>query len=370
MWTLSTAARIALTESHAMTARVAVYSPTNGVYPDLPISGGQVTIDTTSQVRRTATLTVHPDFWPAKPTDLLAPYGSEATIEYGIVLANGTIEWVPLGRFSLDETARDRPVSSSADVTVALVDRSQRVAEDRLDTPGQTTAGATCVAEIRRLIQETLGTSVTVTDLTGSTQVAPVMEIEKERWSDGVEKLADAIGAEVYFDRSGMAVIRPQPTLADQPVWIITTGPTDSNLLSVKEKLSRTGVYNRVIASGQRTDGTAPVYAGVSDTDPNSPTRYGGPFGRKPRYYSSPLLTTVGQCTAAAAALLERVRGLGVQIQMEQLVNPALDGGDVILVVQDGIVTTHIIDQVEVPLTPDGTQKLGTRSSDLPPPEQ
>lgn len=369
MWTLSTAARLAVTQSHSMTARVTVYSPTAGYYPDLPISGGQVDVDATSQVRRKASLLVDPTYWPKSPTDLLAPYGSEAVIEYGVVLTGGLIEWVPLGRFSLDETGRQRPVSGSAEVSVALVDRSARVAEDRFDAPVQTVAGATCVAEIRRLIQETLGVGVPVVDLTGSTQVAAQMEMDKERWADGIEKLADAIAAEAYFDQIGQGVIRPQPTLAGAPVWIITTGEDDSNLISADEKLTRDGVYNRVVASGSRTDGTPPVFAAVSDTDPNSPTYYGGPFGRKPRYYSSPLLTTVPQCTALATALLERVRGLGVQIQMTQLVNPALDAGDVILLRQNGTTTTHIVDQVSIPLTPDGTQQLGTRSSDLPPPE-
>jgi len=370
MWPLSTQARIAITQSHAMTARVTVYSPTTGVHPDLPISGGQVTVDAKSQVRRTATLQADPSFWPARPSDLLAPFGSEAAIEYGIVLPSGTIEWVPLGMFSLETTSRQRPVSASADVTVDLVDRSSRVAEDRFDAPVQTVAGATVVAEIRRLIQATLGTGVPVTDLTGSTQIAALLEIDRNRWPDGIEKLADAIGAETFFDVLGMGVIRPQPTLADPPVWTITTGDSDSNLLTAKDTLTRKEVYNRAIASGQRSDGTLPVYAAVSDTDPNSPTLYGGPFGRKPRFYSSPLLTTVAQCTTTATALLERVRGLGVQIAMEQLVNPALDAGDVITAIQDGVATTHIIDSCSVPLTPDGTQGLGTRSNDMPPPEQ
>lgn len=370
MWPISSAARIALNQSHSMTARATVYSPTSGVFFDLPIAGGQVTVDSTSQVRRTATLTADPTYWPARPTDLLAPFGAEATIEYGIVLSTGAVEWVPLGRFSLDSTSRVRPVSGDAGITVDLVDRAQRVAEDRLDAPQQTVAGATCVAEIRRLIQETLGVGVAVIDLTGSTQVAAQMEISRDRWSDGIEKLADAIAAETFFDVNGQGVIRPQPTLTGPPVWTITTGATDSSLVTVKEKLSRDGVYNRVVASGQRTDGTAPVYAAVSDTDPTSPTYYGGPFGKKPRFYSSPLLTTVPQCSAAAMALLDRVRGLGVQIEMETLVNPALEAGDVILLVQDGITTTHLVDKVTVPLTPDGTQSLGTRSNDLPPPDE
>lgn len=367
MGTLSTAASIAIGQSHQMTSRVTIYSSTSGTYPNLPISGGEVAVDGTSQVRRTATLTVHPAYWPATVTDLLAPFGSEALIEYGIVLPSGVTEWVPLGRFSLDSTSRQRPLSGDGAVAVKLVDRSQRVAEDRFEAPIQTVSGATVVAEIRRLIQDSIGTGVTVTDLTGSTQVAAQVEIDRERWKDGVEALADSIGAEVFFDVTGNGVIRLQPTLANSPVWTITTSATDSILLTATDTLTREGVYNKVVASGQRSDGTPPVYAAVADTDPTSPTLYGGPFGKKPRFYSSAFLTTVPQCTAAASALLERVRGTGVQIQLEQLVNPALDAGDVITVVQAGGTTTHIIDKVNIPLGPDGTQKIETRSNDLPP---
>lgn len=366
MWPLSAAARIALGQSHDMTARVTIYSSTAGVVPDLPIAGGQVDADATSHVRRSATLHADPRYWPASPLDLLAPFGSEAVIEYGIVLSSGLIEWVPLGRFVLEETSRTRPPSTKADLTVKLVDRAARVAEDRLEAPAQTVSGATTVAEIRRLIQETLGSAVPVNDLTGSSQLAAVIEIPKDRWADGVEKLALSIGAECFFDVLGQGLIRPTPTLADPPVWVVTTGGSGSMLTAV-DKLSRGLVYNRVVASGQRTDSTLPVYAAVSDTDPASPTYYGGPFGKKPRFYSSGLLTTVGQCTTAATALLNRAKGVGVQVDLEQLVNPALEPGDVITVIQDDTTTTHLLDKVPIPLTPDGTQKLGTRTNNLPP---
>jgi hypothetical protein len=363
---LTTAARIALTESYGMDARATVYSPAAGVL-DLPIAGGQVDIDAGSQVRRTATLQADPRYWPKSPTDLLAPFGSEALIHYGIVLPSGNTEWVPLGMFSLDDTSRARPYGDTAAVEVKLVDRSARVAEDRFDAPVQTVAGATNVAEIRRLIQATLGVSVSVTDLTGSTQIAAQIEIEKERWTDGVEKLADAIGADVSFDGYGQAVIRVQPTLADPPVWVVAVGARGT-LLTARDRLTREGVYNRVIATGERTDGTTPAYAAVSDTDPASPTRYGGPFGKKPRYYSSSLLTTTAQCTTAGTAMLARSTGVGAQIDMETIVNPALQDGDVLTAVaEDGTPTTHILDKVSIPLSPDGTQQLGTRSNDLPP---
>lgn len=365
MWSMSTQAQIALGQSHSMSARAVITSPGFGVRA-IGISGGSVVADATSQVRRTATIECDPRLWPANPTDLLAPYGSACQIDYGIVLPNGNTEWVPLGLFSLDETTRTRPYTADGSISVKLVDIAARVADDRLDSPTQTVPNATTVAEIARLVRATVGSNLEVVDLTGSSHIAPQIEIERERWKDGVEKLADSIGAEAYFDQLGRLVIRPQPVLDQVPVWTISTGDR-GNLLSQKQTLTRERVYNRVVASGQRSDGTLPVFAAVSDTDPASPTRYNGPFGKKPRFYSSPSLTTVAQCTSAAQAFLDRVRGVAAQVTNEILVNPALDPGDVLLVRDDETgESRHIIDKVTTPLTPGGTQPIETRSDELP----
>ncbi|WP_103344057.1 DUF5047 domain-containing protein [Amycolatopsis sp. CA-126428] len=362
MWPLSTGARIALAQSHSMQARATVYSPTYGVL-ELPISGGSVDVDATSKTRRSATLQADPRWWPRSPADLLAPYGSTCQIDYGIVLTSGNTEWVPLMYGSLDEATRTRPVSSSGDLTVKVVDPAARVAEDRLDIPAQTIANATAVGEIARLVRETLGTQVEVVDQTSSGLVASVIVIERERW-DAVEKLADFLGAEAFFDPVGHLVIRPQPALNQASVWTVRTG-NGGNLLTAKDTLSRELVYNRIVASGQRTDGVPAVYATATDT--TSPAYYGGPFGKKPRFYTSELLTTVAQCQTTADALLARVRGTSAQIEIETLVNPALDTGDIITA-QDSRAgeTRHVIDKLSIPLTPEGTQSITTRSDDLP----
>lgn len=364
MWPLSAAARDALLRPHAMAVTATITSPV-GSYLDLPVAGGEVVVDATSAVRRTATLQADPRYWPVSPTDLLAPFGSEAFIQYGIGLPDGTFEWVPLGVFTLSTTARTRPYADSGAVEVTLEDRAARISDDIFDAPTQTVSGATNVAEITRLIQRTLGITVAVTDATGSAQVAPVTELDKDPWVDGIEKLADALGAECFFDQQGIPVIRLQPTLLDASQWTVSEGELGT-LTKIGEKLTRADAYNRVIASGQRSDGTTPAFAVVSDLDPHSPTYYLGPFGHKPYRYSSPLLTTVPQCTTTATALLARVAGTGVQLDLENIVNPALDAGDVIQAVRGSSVTTHILDKVNIPLTPDGTQQLGTRSTDLP----
>ncbi|MFD6068918.1 DUF5047 domain-containing protein [Amycolatopsis lurida] len=362
MWSLSTQARIALTQSHAMQARATVSSPTYGVLT-LPLSGGSVEVDATSKVRRTATLQTDPRWWPHSPTDLLSPYGSTCRVDYGIVLPSGDTEWVPLLTGYLDETSRTRPITGSGDLTVKVADPAQRVAEDRLDVPAQTIANAPAVSEIARLVKATLGPQLDVIDETGSSASASVFIIERERW-DAVEKLADFLAAEPFFDPLGRLVIRPQPTLSRNPVWTIRTGNRGS-LLTAKDKRSREQVYNRVVASGQRTDGVPAVYATATDT--TSPAYYGGPFGKKNRFYTSELLTTTAQCQATADALLARTRGVGAQVEIEALVNPALDSGDVLAVLDPETgETRHIIDKLSIPLTPDGTQSITTRSDELP----
>lgn len=367
MFGLSVDAQNTLSRSHSMDVRVIVTSPSFGSR-EVPISGGSVTVDATSQVRRTAQIDVDPALWPRSPFDLLTPFGSYCTIERGIVIpTTGVTEWVPLGLFVLDESKRSRPHTGDAAVSVSLTDRSSRVAEDEFDAPAQTVRGATVVAEITRLVRATLGSDLPVIDLTGSTQVAPVTEIQAQRWSDGVEKLANSIGAEAFFDVYGQLVIRPQPTLVGaSPAWYAHTGD-GGNVLSTAESLSRENVYNRVIATGQRADGSAGFIGIATNSDQSTPTWYGGPFGKKPRRYSSPLLASNAQCVTAAQALLARATGVGFHVDFEMIVNPALDAGDVIQLSDSELgETLHIIDRLTIPLTAEGSMSIVTRSNSLP----
>lgn len=366
MWPLSPQAQLRLGQAHSISVRATAYTAALGVVSNLPISGGAVTADATSQQRRSATVAIaNPALWPANPFAMLSPLGSELAIDYGIVLLDGSTEWVPLIRGPITDVARQRPVSDSdGALQVTVADRSYTVAERRFDQPTQTIVGATAVSEIRRLITEALPGAV-VTDLTGSTQVAAQLDIERERWADGVEKLADSIGAEVFANPVGAFIIRFQPTLPGVPAWIANTGD-GGVLVSLDERQTREFAYSRVVASGQRTDGTPPVWAAVSDTDPTSPTYVNGPFGVKTRFYSSQLLTTTPQCTTTAAALLERTRGMAGGVSLTTVVNPALDVGDVLSIRDEVADTSHIIDSVTIPLTAGDPQFILTRSTQLP----
>lgn len=375
MLPLSSAAAAALRGSHAITSRATAYTPV-GRMPNIPVSEAVVTSDATSQVRRTADVKVSPrggttlggqDMWPASPLSPLSPVGSELAIDFGIVIpGQDEPEWLRIIRGPI-QSVKDSVNGSP--LQVAVSDPSAGVAQARLLTPGQTVQDATYVAEITRLITEAQPDAV-VLDQTGNTAVCPVTDIAAERWKDGVEKLADAIGAEVYARPDGVTyLIRPVPTLDDPPVWLIDAG-RGGVLVKASREVTREGVYNAVTASGARTDGAPTVTATVVDDDPASPTVYGGPFGQKVRYYSSPFLTTVEQCQTAAAALLARAKGYVATVSVETITNPALEGGDVVLVkMPDGQIQTHIIDSVPISNRADATQALTTRSIDVLPSE-
>ncbi|HEY3481030.1 MAG TPA: DUF5047 domain-containing protein [Streptomyces sp.] len=358
----SAALQHAITGSHGVTLRVTAHTPTQGVLTGLPLTGGEIRVDCRSQVRRTGTLVFgDPSLWPADPADALTPFGSELQVEYGVVFADGTTEWVPVLYGAVQDAAIVRPNGA---VEVEVADLSQAIADDRLEGPGQTNTAATVVAEITRLIQETRPPAV-VTDRTGNTALASALVIERERWGDGVERLADAIGAEVYADTVGGFVIRPQPTLTDTWAWTVQGGG-DGVLVKLQERATRERVYNKVIAFGQPQSGT--VYTGTAvDNDTASPTYYGGPFGKKPRFYSSPLLTSQAAADEAAATLLARFKGLQAAITLETLVNPALEGGDVIKVIlPDGRSQTHLVDSFTLPLQVDSAMRITSRTLDLP----
>lgn len=361
----SATAQQTLTASHSINVRAAAITAALGIQKNLPVAGGSVTVDGTSQVRRAATITIaDPTLWPANPLDMLSPLGSELSIEYGIVIPGLPTEWIPLIRGGISKAARTIPVDSSGGVTLSIVDRSARVAEDRLLAPMQVGGGSTTVVQaITTLVQDAFP-AVVVVDLTGSSAIAPVLDIDKDRWA-AVEQLADSIAAEAFFDQRGQLVVRPQPTLADPTVWVVATGD-GGVMVKRSDQQTRDLVYNAVVASGARTDGTPPVTVTVTDSDPSSPTYWGGPFGKKARFYASPLLLTTLQATSAGQALLERVKGMQASVDLEALCNPGLEAGDVVLVKGARTREAHILDKFTVPLDPRTTQQLSTRSKVLP----
>src|SRR5699024_9069861 len=100
--------------SHRVLLRADVTKAGERIYSDLPITGGQITVDATDRAiaRRTCTLDIAPRLpvgvygdqpaLPRTPWEPLGHYGQQAWVRQGVVFPDGFIEWVPIGMFRID----------------------------------------------------------------------------------------------------------------------------------------------------------------------------------------------------------------------------------------------------------------------------
>jgi len=348
----------ALRYSHEVVTRIDVFYGGVLLYQNLPVEEGTVTIDEGSQVRRTASLNVaDPNLDPSSIIDLLAPFGTEFMVRRGIKYPEGDEESIPLGVFRIDEASRQGWTSG---VSISGSDRSGGLVDARFVAGWNTPGGIEIRVEIENMVRDVYPNIEFYDETNDDTLTQPAVW-ERDRM-EAIETLAKAIGAEFVFDGLGRAVLRPVRTTADQVVWSVDAGP-NGVMLDVTTGVSRAEVYNAVAAVGEPQDGTPPVagYAFVM----SGPLMWGGPFGKKTRFFSSSLLTTSEQAQKAAKAILVRSTGFNRAIQPTSIVNPALDAGDVIeIVLPDGSVYTHAIRSIPIPLRAAETAQIVTRELD------
>jgi len=341
----------ALRYSHRAGCRVeAVYD--GDVVGEVAVSGGSVKMDMDSDGYASADLQLGDDYWlaDARGSGLL-PFGHRLRIHYQISSGQYTGE-VPLGPDLLVTSApTDAGVLSSW--TVHAGSLVQQVMDARFLVPWQPAAGTTVWTAIDALLDEAVpGVSITHN---GTDAPCPDGLVwERERW-DAVTALAARVGCTVRPWGDGFHVApEPPGTIPDTaPVWTIDAGPTGVLLTDTSlPEVAREQRYNAVAAY----NGDDPaVWAAAYIDDAASAIRWDGPFGRKPYFYASTLLTTPAQAQSAADTILARLSGKSRRVELACAPNPTLLPGDLVDVVwptmQQEIM---MIRAVTVPLSPGG----------------
>ncbi|MFE3122369.1 DUF5047 domain-containing protein [Streptomyces hydrogenans] len=350
----------ALVDSHTVVTQVTLFR-TDGVIEELEHTGGSVTVDRSSAVRRTCTVTLaDPSLIPRTDTDRLSVYGARLRIARGIDYGDGSRELVPLGVFRVDEIGGDRDVGP---VTLAGKSLEILIMDDKLTAPWRATG--TAVNAVSALIQRTIPDAVIDSSAAVDAAIGPrTWDIETDPWQAIVE-LAAVIGCEVYCDPDSVFVIAPLPDLLSvAPAWTIAAGEGGAYVQATR-KVTADGVFNGVLARGESTEAaTAPVSALVVDSDPGSPTYWGGAYGHRPTFYTSATLTTTSACTAAATLKLREARAPNSSADITALPNPALAPGDVVRVVyDDGLAELHQLASFPVPLDVNADMVLQTISA-------
>lgn len=335
----------------------------------VPVIKGDVTFDVHSDVNATMDLTISAKF------EDIDPYAGEIYLERGVMYANGIAEYVGLGYFRIntveDDTVEDSP-SDGPVIRITGEDRMANLRDGRVPSPVQFSSSASVASVIDFLVQDVMSTVVTVYDTVnwpGGTAAATTLGsdhfVDRDRLAF-IQELVSAYGKICYFDYAGRFVVKDAPSTSGTPVFNINSG-SYGVLVHASRSISRDGVYNAVVASGEAADANVPpVYSVATDSDPASPTYYGGPFGKVPKFFTSSFLTTVEQCANTAQKLLIAQRGLPYQVTLGVVPNPALEAWDVISVTYAaGTVEVHIIDQITYSMSVDDEMSIQTRKQYL-----
>lgn len=333
---------------------------TDGRTVALEHTGGSVPVDRAQAIRRTCTVTVaDPALIPRTPSDQLATYGAQLRISSGVDYGDGTQELVPLGVFRLDDVGGD---VNDGPVTLSGKDLSAIVADDKFTAPY--TASGTVVAAVTALIQRSIPGAAVISMIVDQGIGKRTYDVEADPWA-GCQEIAAGAGAEVYCNPDGVFVIAVLPDLATAtPVWDIEAAE-GGVYISANRAMSSSGVNNGVLARGENTaENVAPVSYLAVDGDPNSPTYWAGPFGRRPMFYTSSTLTTTSACQNAATLKLAQAKAPNATGDISSLPNPALEAGDVLRVRHaDGSRELHQAASFSVPLDLGGSFPISTISA-------
>lgn len=312
---------------------------------EFPVFSGDVQLETS----KLATLDITTDgtgTFPDNASDDFAPYGNEIFVRRGIAFGGGTLEWVSLGYYRIKSVEQD--TAPDGPLRIAAEDRMAGIIEARLLVPTQFMATATYGDVIESLVEEVYPwATIEWDDLTDTDALGRSVIAEEDRYGF-LDEMITSLGKIWYWDYRGVLVIKDVPD-ADEPVWEINAG-ANGVLVSLSRDLSREGVYNAVKAFGEALDNVEPPFAIAKDNNPLSPTYYDGDFGKVPRFYSSPFITTTLQAQLAANSLLTQKLGLPYSVDLSTVPNPALEPWDPITVTMPDRTETHIIDRLTIPL--------------------
>lgn len=348
-----------LAESHTVATRVQLFL-TDGRTVDLEHTGGSVTVDRGQSIRRTCTVTgCDVTLIPRTPADQLATYGARLRLARGVDYGDGTSELVPLGVFRLDAVEGDL---GQGPVTLQGKDLSAIITDDSFTEPW--TATGTVVSAVTALIVRSIPDAAVITDIVDAAIGRRTFDTEGDPWA-AVQEIAAVAGAVVYASADGVFVIATLPDLlTTDPVWAVEA--TEGGVyISGTRAMTSDGVKNGWLARGENTaDNVAPVSYLATDVDPNSPTYWGGPFGRRPGFHSSSTLITLAACTQAANLKLTVAKLPNASGNFSSLPNPALEVGDVLRVLhEDGTRELHQVAAFTVPLDLGGDFPISTISA-------
>lgn len=363
--------RDALTRPHTVYNRVDVLDRQGNILQsDLPFIDGSVRATLNSRVARTLSLSVDRSWFPLAANGsvdtggLLTPFGNRVRAYRGITYGDGSRVIFPVfyGRIETVQMARSGAVSVNAN------DLAADVVDAQFETPQSSIPTNTISVEFRRLVRDALGDATFGTsDLTGL--LIPPLAWQNDR-AQALDDMSATAAMLWYPLADGSFVQRFTPWTNPGQVALVSladgtnaAGGANNAVADWTISVSRTGIYNSVVFTSERQDGTAPVYAVVRDVAPASPTYFLGNFGRKPLLIQNQAALTQSQCVAAAQSALKAATALTQTWDPVATVPDAsLELGDLLAMKADGAVSTQVVVGFTLPLRETGDMSLSLRA--------
>lgn len=323
-----------LTASRTVAHRVEVWRGYDLLVPDLPVSSGTVVRDFGADITLSASVEVaDPSYLPVVADDPLMPLGSELRVHLGMRYAGGQEELVEVFRGPI-VSCPTWPTTTYG-FTVRAEGWMRYVADNRFPAPYAPSASV--AVKTRTAVADLLvgsmppgenGYSIWQTGL-ADPWVPADFTVEEDRL-EAVRLLAASVGAVTREQLGGGFITAkdPEPNPGAVPVRSYVYGEDNTMLDRSEPELTREERYNAVVSFNPEDD---TVRALATVDDPASPVRWGGPFGNKVLFHSSPLLTaaTVAQ---DAATRLANLKGRVRQITAEIAPDYSLEPGDHVLI--------------------------------------
>jgi hypothetical protein len=361
MLTASTAYRQALPYAHRRETRVQVYQSgvlvgDSDTLPGLLPVAGEVSANLTSRVTRTLRMDTDPALFSTDVNALLSSYHSVLKVSSGIGYPNGSREIFPIFTGRIYESER----AGNGGMHVECEDLASDVIAYQFESPQVSVKTNTIVQEIHRLIGQAIDSPTFGVDNVG-TALTPSLVWDTDR-GKALDDLAQALAARWYALGDGSFVVREYPYTAGVPVLTLSDA-SGGTTMTADRTVSRVGTYNSIVVVSERMDGTAPIRAIARDTDPSSPTYFGGPFGKVSNIVKVQTPLSQGQAEQLALMLLAASTALAEQWSIDCVPDNTIEPGDTIGIDYRGVTATQVIDSMTYPLTANGAMRISTRSS-------
>lgn len=358
--------RQALATSHTPYIRVDVLDgagnelpiPADRVGADggLQLLSGSMSATLTNRVTRTLDITFDETLYPTFPGAILAPYGNRLRVWRGIKFAEGTVyRWVIFtGRLQNDVNA------FSGEVSMSALDRGNEVVEAKFLRPQNSNFGANVFDQFQDLVISG------VPDATFGTSDKPPLRMPLLAWESdragALDEMSTSAGCYWYVLANGDFVLRRYPYgVAAPALLMLSDGP--GGTIQANPSRDRAVVFNSVTATGERADGTPPVYALAQDMNPASPTYVLGNFGLRHTQLPLRTLQTQGDALGAALDYLKASVALTEAWTWTQPVDAAMELGDVFSLNargESGII--QVVSGFTIPLDTSGIMAVTARA--------